>query len=211
MDKFAEACRLSFMDWDSSLPGLDELPEPNYSKAHIKRMNKLFDKMRGESYHRFTRKTVRVMVVAAVIFALTLCAFVIPSSREYLINDFDIFGMYKISEHNKNSVTGEIQAGYIPEGYKLVSTEKLNKLIANYYENDDGQIFYISKQSSSTKIEFDIESGTIEKIVDDNIEYTYYTSTCGFYGIIWTENDYIYQVDGQLSKDELIKIAENIN
>ena len=29
--------------------------------------------------------------------------------------------------------------------------------------------------------------------------------------LIWTKNDYIYRIDGKITKEELLKIAKNVN
>ena len=57
MSKLEEAAKLALEDWVATLP--DEIPEPVYSTQHIKKMNKLIDKMRGNRYHYFTTKTVQ--------------------------------------------------------------------------------------------------------------------------------------------------------
>ena len=120
MSNFEKACEMSLNDWLSTIP--EEVPEAEYTKNHEKWKRKLFNKMRGNRYHKFTTKTVKVMLVAAVLCALLLTAFVIPSSREYIIDNFDIFSRYQITESNDNSVNGEITVGYIPEGFELESS-----------------------------------------------------------------------------------------
>ncbi len=210
MSKFAEACRLSYEEWEATLPNIEDIPEPEYSKRHIKRMNKLFDQMRGDKYHHFTRKTVRVMIIAAVLATLLLTAFVIPSSKEYLVENFDLFGIYKISEHNNNAVSGEIDVSYIPEGYELVGIDISPISIINSYKSKDGQKITISINASSASVEFNTENSNIEEITVENITYLCATRTNGSNVIIWSKNDYIYQVRGDFAKEELIKIAESI-
>ena len=43
MSKFARACILSYEEWVATIP--EELPKPEYSKRHIRRMNALKNKM----------------------------------------------------------------------------------------------------------------------------------------------------------------------
>ncbi len=210
MSKFAEACRLSYLEWEATLPNIEDIPEPEYSKKHIKRMNRLFDQMRDDTYHHFTSRAVKIMVIAAVIAALTLTAFVIPSSREYLLNNFDVFGLYEMSEHNNNAVSGEIEVGYIPEGYELVKTDSRDKFIANVYETKEGQMLLISKNASTAGIALNTENGEVEKIVVNGITYMYNTNESDTHNIVWIENDYFYQIGGQVSKEELIRIAEGV-
>ncbi|MFR5876137.1 MAG: DUF4367 domain-containing protein, partial [Eubacterium sp.] len=57
---------------------------------------------------------------------------------------------------------------------------------------------------------FDTEFDSSEKIVYDNIEYIYYKDNDGYNGLLWNYADYQYSVDGNIDKDDLIKIAENL-
>ncbi len=210
MSKFAEACKLSFEDWLLTMPNVEDLPEPQFSQRHIKRMNRLMDKMRGDKYHYFTRKTARALLVAAIIATLLLSAFVIPSSREFITENFDIFGIYKITEHNNNSVNSEITVDYLPEGYELVETDTFTKYVIYYYECPEKDSLYINKSSSSMELDFNTEQGYITKINIDNIVYSYSTNSANQNSILWTEKDYIYQVCGELPKEELLKIAQSV-
>lgn len=208
MSKFAEACMLSYEDWVATFPEI--IPEAEYTEKHEKWKKKLFDKMRGDRYHRFTAKTVKVMLVAAVISALLLTAFVIPSSREFIIDNLGIYSTYELTEDNGNSVNGEITIGYIPEGFELESKENLSKLIMCNYINTNGKSFTIYKNASSIKYNFNTENVETKEIKINGVTYIYCTSQSGNSSVIWTKNDYVYQVDGTLSETELLKIAETV-
>ena len=141
MTNLAKACELSLNDWLETFP--DVIPEAECSKKHEKWKKNLFNKMRDDRYHRFTTRTIKVMLVAAILCALLLTAFVIPSSREFMLDKFDIASRFKITENNKNSVDGEITVGYIPEGFKLGGNVDLNRQTSNTYFNE--KAFEISK------------------------------------------------------------------
>lgn len=207
MNKLARACELSLNDWFATFP--EVIPEAERSEKHEKWKRKLFDKMRNDRYHRFATKTVRVMLVAAVLWALLLTAFVIPSSREFIIDNFDIFSTYKLTESNDNSVNGEITVGYIPDGFELTNKNNNSKLIAYDYMNENDWVT-VSKLASSMKIEFDTETGNIENIIMDGKTYIFYVDKNNYNCIVWNENDYIYRINGTISKDELLKIAETV-
>lgn len=208
MNKFTRACEMSFNDWLSTIP--DVVPEAEYSKNHEKWKKKLFNKMRGDRYHTFTTQTIKVMLVAAVLTTLLLTAFVIPSSREFIIDNFEIFSRYKLTEHNNNSVNGEISVDYIPDGFELTNKQGSSKIITYDYTNSDGAIIMITKFSSSIKVEFDTETGNIEKINNDGQTYIFYIDKNNYNYLVWNEYDYVYQISGITSKDELLKIAETV-
>lgn len=208
MSKLAQACELSLNEWLATIP--DELPEVEYSKKHERWKKNLFNKMRGGYYHRFTTKTIKVMLVAAILMALLMTAFVFPSSRETTLNNLNVFSVFKITEHNKNSVNREIKVGYIPEGFELDNVEKFSKYVLFEYKSNKGDFFTILKCSSSIKMEFDTENFITEEIIVDNIKYTYCQGNESVNNLIWTKNDYVYRIEGALSKEELLKTAKTL-
>ena len=209
MNNFEKACEMSMNDWLATIP--ENVPKAEYTKNHEKWLKKLFNKMRGNRYHRFTTNTVKVMLVAAVLTALLLTAFVIPSSREFIIDNFDIFSRYQLTESNDNSVNGEITVGYIPEGFELTYVQTFSRAIINDFTDTNGNIFTITKGASSTKLESNTEDVNTETIVINNITYYYCLSKNNIGNIIWSKNDYVYQISGGLSKYELVKIAETVS
>ncbi len=208
MNNFEKACEMSMNDWLATIP--DNVPKAEYTKNHEKWLKKLFNKMRGNRYHRFTTNTVKVMLVAAVLTALLFTAFVIPSSREYIIDNFEIFSRYKITENNKNSVNGEITVGYMAEGFELENEQVSSKGIVNDYTDSSGRIITITKTSSSIEVDFDTEFETVENILIDEMIYLYHVDDTNYGYLVWNMNDYVYQIHGSISKDELLKIAETV-
>lgn len=208
MTKLEIACRLSFEDWLATFP--EEIPEAEYTENHEKWLKKLFNKMRGDRYHRFTTGTVKVLLVAAILSALMLTAFVIPSSREFIIDNLGIYSTYELTEDNNNSVSGEITVGYIPDGFELTLKQNCDKYTCYQYESKNKYSLIIHKFSSSTRIEFDTQDVDTTEIVIDGITYTYCKSLSGNGSVVWNKNDYIYRVDGNLTRDEMLKIAQTV-
>ena len=208
MNNFEKACEMSLNDWLATIP--DIVPEAEYTEKHAKWLRKLFNKMRDNRYHRFTTKTVKVLMIAAVLSALLLTAFVIPSSREYIIDNFDIFSRYQLTESNDNSVNGEITVGYIPEGFELIDKQIYSKNCTVDYRNAEGIEIKIIKSSSKNEVDFDTESGNTENIILSDLLYTYYVDENNCRYFVWNKNDYVYQVYGVISKEELLKIVETV-
>lgn len=208
MSNLAKACEMSRNDWLATFP--ETIPEAECSEKHEKWKKNLFNKMRDDRYHRFTTRTVKIMVVAAIITAIMLTAFVFPSSRKHILDELDVFSSYKITENNKNSVSREITVGYIPEGFELKEITHLYKQVIYEYENNNGVFFTVLKCSSSMKVDFNTEHNAYEKITYNDIEYVYCKGNIGIDNLIWIKHDYVYRIDGNVSLDEFIKIAENI-
>lgn len=208
MSKLKIAAKLVLEEWVATLP--TELPEPEYSKKHIRKMNKLIDKMRGDRYHYFTTRAVRVMVVAAILAALALSAFVFPSSRDSIIKTFGIDSLHRMTEGNNNCVSSEIKIGYIPEGFELAETDVEDKVVWNLYESKDDKDFIVYKFTSTNATYFDTEQYNYEEVIYNGKEYKAYKNSNSDYGLIWINNDYIYEINGTVSLDELLKIAESV-
>ncbi len=210
MNNFEKACIASFNEWETTLPDANNLTTPRYSKKHSGKMKKLFDKMRGNEYHHFTKRTVKTMLIAAIIFALMFCAFMVPSSREYAIEKFSDFSEFRLTAGNKNIVVS-FKVGYVPEGYSLIREISGEANYTYTYECKDGKTLVIGKNASDTYHSFNTEGGKTEEFTVDNVKYLFSTNTTENRHLVWTENDYIYYVDGSLSKEEMLKIAQNVN
>ena len=208
MTNLAKACELSLNDWLATFP--DTIPEAERSKKHEKWKRNLFNKMRDDHYHRFTTRTIKVMLVAAVIFALLLTAFVIPSSRETAINNLNVFSRFKITEHNKNTVNDEIKVGYIPNGFELDKNYYVDKQIISRYHSSSEKFFTIWKCSSIMEMNFDTENFITEEIIVNNIKYVYCQGNEGVNNLVWNRNDYVYRISGSFNLEELLKIAKTV-
>lgn len=208
MTNLAKACELSLNDWLATFP--DTIPEAERSKKHEKWKRNLFNKMRDDHYHRFTTRTIKVILVAAILVALLLSAFVFPSSRETAINNLNVFSRFKITEHNKNAVNGEIKVGYIPEGFELIAEKQSGKQRIYEFEHKNGDFFTIIKCSSIMELEFNTEFSDSEEIIANNIKYVYCQGNEGVNNLVWTRNDYVYRISGSFNLEELLKIAKTV-
>lgn len=208
MSKLAEACALSFEEWISTFP--ETMPKAECSPQHEKWKKKLFNKMRNDHYHVLTTKTIEIMLVAAILCALLMSAFVFPSSREGFVNSFDDFSIFKLTKDNNNFVNSEIKVGYIPEGFKLERSDVEGKILANRYKNEKGQFFSVVKNSSSTNVGYNSESSESRELSINGVKYVYCETESGFNYIIWVKHDYVYRVEGHFYLNELLRIAEDV-
>ncbi len=208
MSKLAEACVLSFNEWIETYPEI--MPVAERSEKHEKWKKKLFDKMRNDRYHRLTSKTIKVMLVAAIICALLLSAFVFPSSRETIIEEFDIFSTFKITKDNNNRINNDIIVGYIPNGYEYAETIYIDKQVTNIYHNDKRELLTIMKCSSSITVAYNNENSTSKEFYISDVKYVYCEGESGNNSLTWTNNDYVYRISGLIDYDELLIISANV-
>ena len=208
MSKLAEACVLSFNEWIETYPEI--MPVAERSEKHEKWKKKLFDKMRNDRYHRLTSKTIKVMLVAAIICALLLSAFVFPSSRETIIEEFGIFNTFKITKDNNNHINNDIIVGYIPDGYEYTETRYGEKQVTNIYHNEKGELFTITKCSSTITVAYDNENSTSKEIYISDVKYVFCEGESGGNSLTWTKNDFVYRIIGFIDYDELLRISVNV-
>jgi hypothetical protein len=101
---------------------------------------------------------------------------------------------------------------YIPAGYEIisVSNDNVNKNITFANTQDDSLFIIYSDYDSTTSIAVDTEdASTIEKIVINGQDGTY-SEKNSIISIAWRMDDHLFTVQGNLSKDEAIKIANNV-
>lgn len=183
---------------------LDCDKEFSFSASFEKKMNGLLDRMRGNKYHKFTKSAVRAMIIAAIVLSFSATVFAFPSARQYVIAQFSDHNTYKVSDADDKSFAEDIYIGYIPEGFTENSFSEGGGLsiTAEYSKND--RWFFVQKSILDTKINYDAEN---EEIIKHNgIEYRYHSSGEAK-GIIFNDGSYIFNVSGNISKDELKKIA----
>ena len=208
MTNFEAAVELSFNNWVASLPTEFDLPEP--TEAYKKGIAKLLDKMRGDRYHKFTRKTARIILIAAIIMAIATVTLAATVGREFVVKNFSNFSVYSVVDSSGVKGVEDIEIGYIPEGFELVSKESTkNKCYLNYF--NENKWISVYKTRIDSKIEFDTEYKNREGIKINAFDGVYYQDEAfGCSGIIWNNGKYVYKIDGTVPKDELIKIAKTI-
>ena len=207
MTVFEEACYLSNKQWVDSLPS--EFEPYEFSKKHEKRMAVLFDKMRGDKYHRFTRKATTALIAAIIAMSVTITAFAVPATRDFLIHNFFDHSAYQLVNAEPNEVTDELIIGYIPEGFELTNETKNKTEYTVDYINDSNQWFSISKFSLNVNTDFDTENYSYKVTEYNGIKYiNYYNHSIN--GYIWNDGKNIFEIVANLSTEEVFNIVISI-
>ena len=208
MGVFEQACIMSNESFLKTIP--DVLPEPQYSRKHIRKINRLINKMRNDRYHRLTTGTVKVLVVAAIILSLALSAFAIPSVREYVITQFKTHSVFRaVSTEDSKPVT-ELTVGYIPEGFELVEEKKNKWRYMCNLSNESNDWIVISKATKNAEIAIDTQTSGYEVNMNNGKEYIFFQSDDEVGGLIWYTETHTYTISGNIDKEKLFRIAENI-
>jgi dipeptidyl aminopeptidase/acylaminoacyl peptidase len=122
---------------------------------------------------------------------------------------FSIFTSQNIDEDNPVELTA-FNINYVPRGFELVDrNEGRTKLIYNYSTKNDQKLTIIFSLSSEGKSYYDTENAEIEEFVfKGSRAYIWQTSEITY--LIWYQDGIECHISGNISKDEIIKVAENI-
>ena len=137
---------------------------------------------------------------------MTTTAFAIPQSREYIIRKLFNHSSYTIKDVSNMETVSDLTVGYIPNGFELLDYYESKDIYSYEFYNDDYFII-VTKSTLKNKTNFDTENYNYEKVIINNIEYIFYHNI-NSHGVIWNNNQYIFSIDSNLSKEEILKIAE---
>lgn len=207
MSNFQEVCLLSCENWVDSFP--DDIPKHKFSKKHEEKMKELFEPDTKVQKHRLSKKTIKILLIAAILLGLATTVFAIPASREFIIQKFSNHSEYNVLDTENAEEVESLKLNYIPEGF--VKTEEYNS--ENYfiavYDNLD-EYFSVKKYTIDTNVNYDTEKSNYEIIKINGIDAVFYKSDNNLGGIIFNNSKYLFVVNGNISKEELVKIAQNV-
>lgn len=205
MTNFEKACLMSCEDWVNKISeDYSHQKQFVFSKSFEKNMDTLIDKMRNNKYHRLTRKSMRVLIVAAILLSFATTAFAIPTTREYIIKQFQDHFSYWVTDVDEIDLTEDISIGYVPDGF--IKTDEDYSEIGIYCEyTNNSAWFSILKHPIDIAINYDNNKQEIENI--NNIDYVI-ASMNDTQIIVWNNGQYSYRIVGNIDKSILITIAE---
>jgi len=189
---------------------------PQYKKKRRKIINSVGRKNRIKKYkHIAVRSVISVAAAFGLVFGVLLTQPEVYAAVQNVIrNVFDKYDKYEyVSEElTVENFDDSFRLGYVPDGYLLSNGFYSPAYVRLTYTNENNEILFTYGIADSLSASYDNEHNSFETFSADGIEYYYYKSNDeDFYStLLWYENGYAFSLDAQLSKDELVKIAENI-
>jgi len=214
-DSIKKACQIALKEAIKDYDNIDILHKPNYSKEFRR---KLKDIKVGQDINRIfmlIAKRAAIFILVALLSFSTVLA-VNAEVREKVFDwiietfpQFSIFTSQNIDEDNPVELTA-FNINYVPRGFELVDrNEGRTKLIYNYSTKNDQKLTIIFSLSSEGKSYYDTENAEIEEFVfKGSRAYIWQTSEITY--LIWYQDGIECHISGNISKDEIIKVAENI-
>lgn len=206
MSNFTKACALSQEAWLDSLP--TEFDDYTYSKKYNKEINTLINKMRNDKYHRFTKRTTRLLIVAAVIVSLAVTVIALPNSRSFIVKKFSGYGVMYNNTYDLNSIEN-MSVGYIPDGFEYTGNGTDRDTNIKTYLNGR-QYINIGKYGLSYSINYDSEYIKAYNIKRNNIVYRVSKNSGNEIMVAWKYRGFTYLINGNISEEEALKIAYTV-
>lgn len=203
MSNFQEVCLLSCENWVDSFP--DDIPKHKFSKKHEEKMKELFEPDTKVQKHRLSKKTIKILLIAAILLGFATTVFAIPASREFIIQKFSNHSEYNVLDTENAEQVKSLKLNYIPEGF--VKTEEYE--YSCVYKNKNKE-FVVEKLIISSEIGYDTEMYKDEIIKINGIDAIFFKSNNDYKGIIYNNGKHIFLIDGNIEKEELVKIAQNV-
>ena len=206
---FTEAFEREVAEIEAQPSAAGALPE-KYRRAERKYYNKKMKQSSG-TYAVLRKIAACILICLSVGFAALMA---IPTVRasvwDSVVNFYEKYIKFDFNVTAGGEETiGEYTLGYVPDGF--VRTDALETDAKNKYRYENEEKFFcIIYYAKNREINYDDENGKVH-IVDINgvdgylIEYL-----GGRCSLTWQNNKAVFTMDGDLSVDEMIKIAEKI-
>lgn len=207
MSNFEEVCLLSCENWIDSFPA--EIPKHKFGKKHTEKMKEILQTEPKENKHKLSKKTIKFILIAAILLSLATTVFAIPACREFIIEKFFNHSEYNVVDTSYAKDVTSLNLNYIPTGFERTEEYTSNDFYIETY-NNNYQYFYVKKYKLNTNIGYDTEKYNSENIRINGIEAVYYMPDNELKGIIFNNGEYIFIINGNIDKKELVKIAQNV-
>lgn len=174
---------------------------------------------RKDRIKKYARNCVKAVISAAAVFGVFFGVLLTqPSVFAAVQNVFrSIFDKYDKYEFVGEELTIEnfdnsFRLGYVPDGFYLSEGYYSPVAVTLVYTNKLNEVTLEYGIAEGTVSYYDNEHNTYYEFEYNGTDYHYYESNDKNFNnkLIWYEDGYVFNIYAHLPKDELIKIAENI-
>lgn len=197
---------------------LDEPYEP--SPQFERKVKKIINSVgRKDHIRKFMRGCTKAVVSLAAVFGIFFGVLLTqPSVFAAVQNVFrSVFDKYDKYEFVGEELTIEnfdnsFRLGYVPDGYYLSEGNYSPIGVTLIYKNKTSEIMFKYSIANFTATSYDNEHNSYSSFIFNDVEYHYYESNDSDFDsiLIWYADGYAFSLYAHLTKDELIKMAENI-
>ena len=212
-----EAAKVKSADLERQAIELNKEPIPEEARARFMReLDKVYPesgkKKRVNAPVRIPR---REIAIAAACIVLTV--FLIPATSEAARRRISEMIKKVMPQYTEYQLDQEILGfdgkyyvpTYIPDGFSQIGSESSEFEYILSYQNSNDEYFDIMISCSSAALQLNTEDADRETVVIGD-EYGEFITKDGWSCVIWSTETTIFTVDGELSREEMLKVARNI-
>lgn len=207
---FTEAFEREVAEIEAQPAAAEALPE-KYRRAERKYYNKKMKQSSG-TYAVLRKIAACILICLSVGFAALMA---IPTVRasvwDSVVNFYEKYIKFDFNVTAGGEETiGDYTLGYVPDGF--VRTDAMETPLKNVYKYENGNYIFSVKYyyPEGNTIAYDDENGKIHIIEINGVDGYLIEYLGGRYSLTWQNNKAVFTIDGDLSVDEMIKIAEKI-
>ena len=200
-----------------SLPTNEELKDITFSETFENKMQKLIRAQKKSYFYLINTVGKRAaVIILAIMISLTATTFGVKAIREsvikFITETFEKFTAVSVENEEADAQDDIVKAvpQYIPEGYTLESEVDSGIFYRIIYSSQDkNTIDYVQQINFGTFYNVDTEDNEYEKININYFEGIKYVKN-RINTVVFADETYLYTIQGQISFEELIKMAESI-
>ncbi len=216
------------MYYENEFSSVEDIELPDFSAQHKRKMKKAFrmfdrnKKMYCNAYSTSKvqrslslRKKILIAVMIVVFLAVAtgcVVAFVTNSFRGTVYSDNTHVFAFD-SDDGPDTIEQVYQLKSLPDNYTIYSTDRSDKYAFTIYKNDNKELVFTQTVKSEFNPHINTENYTFKEIKIngcDGICYEYIHNDLIDSLVIWNNQSYILELEGNFTKDELVELA-NIN
>jgi hypothetical protein len=185
-----------------------------FSRKFNRRIEKLTNRQnRGSFINQITHKGVAIAAACLVMFFIGTNPTVSAYVNNYFMKIFPDNDTYIFEDGNPLYVDYTLlRAGWLPNGYRLREADYLDHTVLLEFMNDKEEIIFLScLDMNSGQASIDNEEVIKHSVKINKYDGVFYETTDnGDNGLIWDDGKFVFVMHGVISKEDMVKIAENV-
>ena len=211
-----EACQLALSENMKDYDSIEILQKPIYSKNFRKKLKELNIKQSNNNKFLLIAKKAAIFILIFIMSLSTVLVFSTEARTKLLdwiiekFPEYSIFTSQNVNEDNGPVNLTSFKIKYIPKGYKLSDIHEMRNALIYNYLSENNQMLTIKVSVIGSKSYYDTENAVIEEFIFKGSQ-AYIWQADSTTNLLWYQDGVDIHINGNLSKDEIIKIAKNIS
>ncbi len=163
------------------------------------------------------RKLVKKAAVAAIVATMSFSTMMVANAEfrekviSWMVETFEKYSIFELKNDDAQLMENlqKYAPSYIPNGFQLDNTVNQPSLILFEYSNENSDYLDILISIANTRVYLDTEGVPTEEL--ELLGSTaYYFNKDGVNSLVFEKDGFHFEVDGSISKNDLIRVAEGI-